>query len=70
MLHHDPLELCQVLPVLRQLVGLVRVGVVVLARLAVCGAVVGGLAARAEGEAAGGALAEVIPLRDLQRGEN
>ena len=67
MLHHDPLELCQVLPVLRQLVGLARVRiVVVLARVAVGGAVVGGLAARAEGEAAGGALAQVIPLGDLQ----
>ena len=70
MLHHDLLQLCQVPPVLRQLLRLLLVvWIVVLIWIAVGGSVVRGFAAGAEGKAAGGALAQVIPLRYLRRRE-
>ena len=64
VLQHDPLELGQVLPVLRRRLRVALVVVFVL--LAVGWSVEGALAPRAEDEAAGGALPEVVPLRDLR----
>ena len=66
VLQHDPLELGQVLPVLRRRLRVALVVFFLFVLLAVGWSVEGALAPRAEDEAAGGALPEVVPLRDLR----